>query len=638
MGNETYPGKELSESLYALAKRLDPTRPVIDTDGTWGNITPTLDYCSLGFNLGWLPWGDRKDKYIRKDAGIPIIVHEMANLLTLPNPADVPKFSGMFKPFWLEEMADKVKEKNLQQYLPAMLEASWKLQSAQYKVNNEAARLSPAIDGYHQWLFRDYWYQSSGWVNMFDDTRAITPEIGRQINGPAVWLWQRSRGNFRSGEQVTLDFYLSDFRLGRREQIAELTVTLEDLQVTPSTPSQAGQSGLVGPWRIELKMPVVKEPRRLTLRAQGGGYHNEWPLWVFPRHDFDVNRSSITIKSKLNEGDLEKLETGQSLFLLDGRALVDTIPSWFKLGWWKGGAGNHVFGTMIMEHPSMDRFPHDGYGDFQMYDMIASQHVMLLDDLPATLEPIMWCLDEPSLMRRKAYLFEAKVGPSKVLVTTLDFSPDVRARDPAADWLYHELIQYCSSPDFAPQQELPLEWFKAHPLTSPSPQDDWLEGFGEIVAYAEAGTYRSSIENRTPCYTLRQSDGLGRTVWRTAIVPEDWKHETATFVWSGGFGWASKPFSGHFTLFVNDRKVMDLPFSLRPAIWKSDGYQLRFQPARGHRYGDESLGLFYLTVPSSVLKPGEPATIKMTASKENSARWFNLYPHTNVVARQREQQ
>ena len=82
---------------------------------------------------------------------------------------------------------------------------------------------------------------------------------------------------------------------------------------------------------------------------------------------------------------------------------------------------------------------------------------------------------------------------------------------------------------------------------------------------------------------------------------------------------------------------MDVPYSLKPGIWKRDGHQLQFLPARGHRRGNESLGLFYLTVPSSVLQPGKPVTIKMTSNKETPG-WFNLYPHTDVVARQREQQ
>ena len=237
-------------------------------------------------------------------------------------------------------------------------------------------------------------------------------------------------------------------------------------------------------------------------------------------------------------------------------------------------------------------------------------------------------------MRRQAYLFEAKLGTSKVLVTTLDFSAKARAKDPATDWLYHELIQYCSSSDFDPQHELPLDWFKAR--TPPELEANWLEGFGEIVAYEEAGKYHTSRGESSPCYTLRLSDGERRTAWSTAVVPEDWEHDTTTFVWSGGFGAGSRESSGTFTVFINDGKALDVPFSLDGAVWKRDGYRLRFMPSAKHTRGDESLGLFYLTVPTSVLKPGEAATIKMTASKENSGRWFNLYPYTDVVARQRE--
>lgn len=82
---------------------------------------------------------------------------------------------------------------------------------------------------------------------------------------------------------------------------------------------------------------------------------------------------------------------------------------------------------------------------------------------------------------------------------------------------------------------------------------------------------------------------------------------------------------------------MDVPFSLDAALWKGDGYQLHFLPSTKHKRGNESLGLFYLTVPSSILKPGEAATIKMTSNK-GTPGWFNLYPYTDVVARQRKLQ
>ena len=463
MGNEAHPDEALASSLYNLAKRLDPSRFVIHTDGTDMKKHPTLDYLTPAMNELALPWGPSANKY-RLPAGkvpeVPLIAHEICNKVTLPNPADVKKFTGLFEPFWLEAMSKAVKRNHLEKHLPAMLDASWKLQASQCKLNNESARLCPEVDGYHQWLFRDYWCNSSGWVNMFDEARAITPEMGRQINNPAVWLWQRNRVNYRCREQVTLEFYLSDFRLGRRERIAELKVTLGEMEATAIAPPEAGQAGLVGPWRVQFTMPDVSEPRQLTLRTEGGGWNNEWPLWVFPKHDFDPGQSGVVIKSKLSKGDLEKLDTGQSIFLLDGQSMVQTINGTYCLTWWSH-VWHHVFGNMIMKHPAMDRFPHDGYGDLQMYDMIASQRVMVMKDLPVTIEPIVWCLDIPPVLAAHAYLFEVKVGPSKMLVTTLDFSSAVRAKDPAADWLYHELIRYCSSPDFAPQQELSLEWFKA---------------------------------------------------------------------------------------------------------------------------------------------------------------------------------
>ena len=91
-----------------------------------------------------------------------------------------------------------------------------------------------------------------------------------------------------------------------------------------------------------------------------------------------------------------------------------------------------------------------------------------------------------------------------MLVTTLDFSKKtVRSKDPAADWLYHELIQYCSSSDFDPQQELPLDWFKAR--TPPELEANWLEGFGKIVAYEEAGPTTETAVNKGEDWEITSS-------------------------------------------------------------------------------------------------------------------------------------
>ena len=81
--------------------------------------------------------------------------------------------------------------------LPDMLRASWRLQASLLKLNIEAARLGPGVSGYHQWLFRDYWTQSSGIESILGTTRALSPEISRQFNADAVLLWDHDRVNFR---------------------------------------------------------------------------------------------------------------------------------------------------------------------------------------------------------------------------------------------------------------------------------------------------------------------------------------------------------------------------------------------------------------------------------------------------------
>src|SRR5206468_12344074 len=137
--------------LYQRAKELDPTRPVIDSDGLepWAD-RPTLDYRSVQFEEHVIPWGATRNKYANTNTAKPVIVHEMSNLSCLPDPAEAAAFDGTIKPFWLEQMQQAATRQHVQNRLPAMLAASWKLQASLLKLNIEAARLGPGISGYDQ--------------------------------------------------------------------------------------------------------------------------------------------------------------------------------------------------------------------------------------------------------------------------------------------------------------------------------------------------------------------------------------------------------------------------------------------------------------------------------------------------------
>lgn len=450
MGNELYHGLPIGQELYDAARDLDPTRPVIDTDGGPGAMSrPTLDYHSVQFNEWALPWGSNRDKYAQNDLTRPVIVHEMSNLSVLPDPADIPLYDGAIRPFWLQQMADQVQRKGLSDKLPAMLQASRKLQASIIKLNIESARLGPCVDGYHQWLFRDYWTQSTGFVDQFDRTREITPELARQFNGEVALLWGRERVSYRCGETIPLRLMLSDYRPGQAPALRTVEVTLGDSHVTLQPPEAVGGRGLVGPWTGELVAPRLTRPERLTLSARSGDVSNSWPVWVFPRPE--PTPTGVIVASTLTDRVLARLRDGAAVLLTSDSGIFPTLTASFKTSWWKGDESrDHCYGSMFTDHPALRDFPSDGYGDLQAFRLLDSRPVVMLDDVPGALEPIVWCLDVPWRMAPKAYLFEARVGNGRLLLSTMNLSSQARHDDPAADWMYRCLTRYAAGDEFAP--------------------------------------------------------------------------------------------------------------------------------------------------------------------------------------------
>ncbi len=643
MGNELYKGFELVPELYKTAKDLDPTRPVIDTDGLYAERRPTTDYLSIQFDEWSLAWGKRFDKH-RHPHPIdrPVIVHEASNISVLPDPADIPKYDGTIKPFWLEQMAEQVRKRNLAEVLPLMLKASRQLQANLLKLNIESARIQADIDGHHQWLFRDYWTQSTGIVNQFDEVRALTPEMGRRFFGQVVILWEHDCVNYRKGETIPLKMYISDFRPKAAEpRLEAITVRIGEQTVALKWPENVGGRGLIGPWTGEIVPTCSSAAEKVIVKAEAGPFSNDWPIWVFsPCVSSQAASESPTVTPWLSDTAMGRLEAGGCVWVTNDNLVFRTINARFKPAWWKGDENtDHSYGNMIMPHPAMKGFPHDGYGDLQMYGMLDDRPVVMMDDLPVRIDPIIWCLDVPWQMRPKAYLFEAKVGKGRLLVSTLDLSADRRETDPAADCLYHRLKDYVESKEFQPKVELPIDWLRSRVKQTARPEPTtWVEGFSKVLEHTEKPSpWYSYRQNDVQNYPVRQTDGKQKLRWATGAVPKDWGHDTVTFVWAGGIGWKGEPGGGHFSLAMNGRPMLDFPFAQTTTTWQNADGSIRFQYLVLKTTDQDSFGLFFLTVPKSHVKAGESVELTVTATAQNSKRWFGLNPFTDVVARERQE-
>ena len=151
MSNERYeqPGKLVE--LYHLAKKLDPTRLAIDTDGAGGEPRPTCDI--------WLHYANQSPGFVGYMRAVsadtadyrqaPVAEHEYLNLATMPDLAVLPHYTGgMLPPVHLTDLENWATQYDMRE---TVLRYSWaadRQQTQFYKLGLETARKHPLKDGY----------------------------------------------------------------------------------------------------------------------------------------------------------------------------------------------------------------------------------------------------------------------------------------------------------------------------------------------------------------------------------------------------------------------------------------------------------------------------------------------------------
>lgn len=491
MGNEQYDSFDQAPAMYEIARRLDPTRPIIDTDGS-SKERPTLDYNvvpmegnSIGFQDGKYNVPARFTK--------PVIAHEMGYFVTLQNLAQLDLFKHGMRPYWLFQARDLATKHGMLDVYPDWLAASYRLQAVCLKSNMEAARRS-RLSGTSVWLFQDYPNCAEGVVDMFFQPKGVLPEEFRKYNGPTVLLLDTPRRSWWSGENAKIKFVVSRFE-DAPSQGATLRWKLtrdggaiaEGAQVDLAIES----GGVQELPAINIEMPKPDGAAKLTLSVEltdaNGKADNSWSFWVFPRDllanassgvraaGFDAMRAiypdaveqedapvpadtKLLVTTRLGDTARRYLEDGGRVLLLEPERVFEVEKTNFRLSSWDGGGPS---GTILdPRHPALRTMPTEGWCDLQFYYLIQGSKTILLDPLPAKIEPLVRCIDRSTRLANRGYLFEASVGRGKFLVSGFNFTQALAAKDPGGIFLFDKLLRYALGPDFAPEVSLPAEALK----------------------------------------------------------------------------------------------------------------------------------------------------------------------------------
>jgi hypothetical protein len=145
---------------------------------------------------------------------------------------------------------------------------------------------------------------------------------------------------------------------------------------------------------------------------------------------------------------VEYLEGGGRVLLADPAAAFTVEATNYRLSSWDGGGpSGNIVNTV---HPALRAMPTDDWCDLQFYHLIQDSKTALLAGPSKDLAPIVRCIDRPTRLANRAYLFEATLRRGKLLVSGFNFSRAVESGDPAGIFLLDQLVRYALGNEFRP--------------------------------------------------------------------------------------------------------------------------------------------------------------------------------------------
>lgn len=682
MGNESI-FIDITPELYRAAKELDPTRPVIDTDGLWGegwlNGTAdreTLDFFSLTFAINDIPL-DIPDKFASRGTSVkPVISHETGNYGTFPRPDLEAQFKHNFKPFWLAPAREKLQRKGLWDEADRWAENSEKLYFLCHKLNIEALRKNEKLSGHHWWLFQEYWTGTNGIVDTYFRPKHIDTNAVRAFVNDIVVLQDGLDITYSSGEKLDLNLLVSNFSPDSLSNF-ELRWTIEagsnHLNRSNRRIERIEQGRVETVARISLPLPEVEEPTRMAiaveLKTGRRRVENSWDAWLYPSRveqpemsvplyvadecravcgDFQYQKipmegalpeRAVYVTRNADRRMLDAMVNGAVIILLSPQEIFPSKVNRFKTNWWVGSESDSYVGTVVYKNPITQAMAPEGWCDRGWYHLVEQSQAFVLDEFPQKPEVFIRSIDNHLYARDKALLFAASVGRGTLLVSglkhTLDGEKINKNPRPEEKWLVARMVEYAA--EFPrPKAELPESYLqRIFPEAVPVLHGPFVQGFARLLKH-DAEDYSAYPDYRgeeSPMVLCRQ-DGIGHVVeWETQPVPERaLKNKKVTFVFAGALGYRSQPKKNGFILQVNGRAVLRFDIAHSKRFWSGEnGDVFLFYLPRNHHSMEDDMGLFCVQVQTSLLTAGKPCRLGVVSDSEGSRRWFGLHHYTDII-------
>lgn len=399
---------------------------------------------------------------------IPLVTHEVGQYNNYPNLAELPKYEGgALRALGYEAIRDDLARRGRLADAPRLTRDSGKLAALLYKEDMERALRTPEQAGIQLLDLHDFPGQSTATVGLLDsfwDSKGfITPEKFREFAGPVVPLARMEKFVWQNSETFAAELELANFSEGPLTTSVTARLVGADGSALASRSFESsnyplGNGRKIGRFEAQLDRFATATRLELVVATSDGAWKNSWPVWVFPAAPAPAPPADLVVLDSPGPALKEALAAGKRVLLLPTRAaLAAPIDARFIPVFWSPlhfpNQPGTLGATIEPDHPVFAGFPTDTHTNWQWWELFSTSFAMDLDALSN--KPVMPLrfVDKYNRNALPAALWEAKVGPGKLFVCTLDITSGLTNRH-AARQLRRSLLEYLGSDRFQPSAAL----------------------------------------------------------------------------------------------------------------------------------------------------------------------------------------
>jgi hypothetical protein len=466
--------KEALPIWVAKFRSIDPRH--LYTTGTGWSLTDDLgpihgaaDYVAIGRIgprrvRGESGWFGRDYSSSLTGLDVPVVAHELGQWCTYNAYDFVSKFTGYLRPGNFEIFRNSLASHGLLNKAHDFAMASGRFQFECYKEEIEANLRTPGLAGFQLLDLHDYVGQGTALVGLLDTfwepKGYATPAEFRQFCSSTVPLARLTNRVFTTKDTFEIPVEVAHYgpvpltNVTARWQViaADGSPTAEG--TWPSMNIPIGKSFPLGNVKLDLSKLAAPAEYRLVVNFGAGLGRNTWNFWLYPSvPDLSV-QGGVTVTRSWDEAESKLAAGGIVLFLPKPAELDWTSPPLDRVPVFWNRLMNPGWGRMLglwcdTNHPALAQFPTAANCDWQWTELLRQCRAINLDRLPSGLQPIVEPIDDWNRNYKLGLIFEAKVGPGRLLACALDLDSELQNR-PVAAQLRRSLLDYMAGNKFQP--------------------------------------------------------------------------------------------------------------------------------------------------------------------------------------------